>query len=570
MERKSHKLIYFLPIILLYGTLIGGGLIKVLIESSGYIPALGMTTISFASYHSLLDQGFFRELLYSLMLSSIATTFSLIIGTRLAYKLIKTSNPFIKKMVSTILRLGMVTPYLYMTFITILLFGQTGVYSRLLFHLGFIDDLSSFPILLYNWNGMGILLTFILKGAPFVCLFVLNLMEQISNEYDQVGKSLGASDFVLLFKVYLPQCANLLVWASMILFAFNFGSFEVPYLLGTNRPRMLAVRLYTLYIAPGIDQIPKAMAMSIILLILGLIAVILYAFIVGKTISFLEKIAAYLPSFSLKMNGVRKIAKKIPPLLLALFALIPLIYLLLLSFNNFFRYPQLFPTGTSTKYWIDTLTDNPLFLRSLRGSLLIGSLTAITSTIIGFFTARGVVIYYPHKSSRAIMLLSLPVFIPSIALFIGAHQLLLQSPFGNHWSGIVLAHTLICLPYTSNIGIAYFKGIPKDLESVSKNLGANCFQNFRGLLLPLLRSGIALSLIIAFLISNTEYFSTFLIGSGNMITLSMVIYPYVSNANYTMSAITALVFLSLHLSLFILIDRFFKPKNTFKALFGSE
>lgn len=568
MDHKSHQLVYFLPIVLLYGTLIGGGFLKVLIESTGYIPLLGMTHISMAAYKAvLISDGFLRDLLYSLLLSSIATGISLILGTGLAYKLTKTRHGFIKKMLSGVIRLGMVLPYLYMIFITIILFGQTGIYSRIFYHLGLIDELSSFPIFLYDRYGIGILLTYMLKGVPFVCLFVLNLMEQISEDYDQVAQSLGASDLVILFKVTLPQCANMLVWSSMILFAFDFGSFEVPYILGTNQPRMLAVRLYTLYIAPGIDQIPQAMALAIILLIIASISVLFYAFIVRRTIHWLASVASYIPDFSSKRP---LILTKIGPILLALFTLIPLSYLILLSFNSYFRYPLLFPTGFTPKYWIDTLTNNPLFIRSLLGSLLIASATAITSTVIGFFTARGIVRYYKHKSHQAIMLLSLPVFIPGMALFIGAHQILLQSPLRNHWTGIVLAHTLICLPYTSNIGIAYFRGIPKDLEAVSQNLGANHLQNFFRLLLPLLRSGIALSLSIAFLISNTEYFSTFLIGGGKTITLSMIIYPYVTNANYPMSSITALVFLIFHLSLFILINRFFKHKNTFKALYGLE
>lgn len=567
MERKSHKIIYFLPIIILYGTLIGGGLIKILVESSGYIPAFGMNDFSFDSYVSLFDKGFIRDLLYSLILSSIATAISLIVGTGFAYKLTKSRNVYIKKIVSSIMNLGMIVPYLYMVFITILLFGQTGIYSRIFYHLGVIDDLSSFPILLYSKYGIGILLTYIAKGIPFVCLFVLNLMEQISDDYDQVAKSLGASDLVILFKVYLPQCANMLVWASMILFAFDFGSFEVPYILGTNEPRMLAVRLYSRYISPGIDKIPEAMAMAIVLFILGFIAVLLYAVIVRKSINLLAKIASYLPDFSSKTD---KINKKIAPIFLLIFTLIPLIYLLLLSFNNYFRYPLLFPSGATSEYWVDTLTDNPLFIRSILGSILIGSVTAIISTAIGFFTARGVVLNYNNRSHQAIMLLSLPVFIPSMALFIGVHQILLQTPFSNHWTGIVLAHTLICLPYTCNIGIAYFRGIPRDLEAVSQSLGANWFYNFFGLLLPMLRSGLALSLTIAFLISNTEYFSTFLIGGGNTVTLSMVIYPYVTNANYTMSSITAVVFLVIQLSLFIFINRLFKHKNTFKALYGLE
>lgn len=82
--------------------------------------------------------------------------------------------------------------------------------------------------------------------------------------------------------------------------------------------------------------------------------------------------------------------------------------------------------------------------------------------------------------------------------------------------------------------------------------------------------GVGLSLTIAFLISNTEYFSTFLIGGGNTITLSMIMYPYIANSDYGLGSVTGIIFVLLHLLVFLLFDRFINKRITYQALYGGE
>ena len=164
MGERSRPIGYLLPIIILYVVLIGGGLYKVLLESLGYIPALGMTDVTLQHYtHILSSPGFVRDLLFTLFIALTAATISVVTGTLLAFKLTRTQIPWLKSMVARVMQFGMILPYLYMIFIVTLLFSKTGIYSRFLYSLGLIDGLNQFPTLVYEPYGIGILLVFILK-----------------------------------------------------------------------------------------------------------------------------------------------------------------------------------------------------------------------------------------------------------------------------------------------------------------------------------------------------------------------------------------------------------------------
>jgi len=93
-------------------------------------------------------------------------------------------------------------------------------------------------------------------------------MSRVSKTYEDVAKSLCANKLTILKRIYLPLCSNVVVWASCIIFAYDLGSFEVPYLLGSVSPVPLSSRLYSLFINPNISVIPEAMAMNVMLLVI--------------------------------------------------------------------------------------------------------------------------------------------------------------------------------------------------------------------------------------------------------------------------------------------------------------
>jgi ABC-type spermidine/putrescine transport system permease subunit II len=571
MVKKRWKSAYFIPVGILYLIFIGGGFFSMLIESLGYIPVFGMNDLTTASYVALFsDKMFVSDLMFSIYVSAMSSLISIIAGIYLSFKLIRSKNTLIRRILKPVFQAGMILPYLYMVFVVMLLFRNSGIISRLLYQIHWIDNLDQFPSLLYDNNGIGIIITYVLKGIPFVTLFSMNIMEQISTSYDDVGSLLGAGEYRLLKNIYLPLSEDMTIWCGMILFAYDFGSFEVPYLLGSQRINMLSVGLYSSYIRPGIDSIPSTMAAAIVLFVLG--GILTYIF--GKVISLLIHvdlaISCIQRKHSSKKKGINCYFAKGIYLVILILGLAVAVYMILLSMNSYFRYPSLFPSAFTLEYWKNTFGGNAILYKGLMNSILIGLSTAVLSTVIGFIAARGIAIHYPSFSGKLLFILTIPLFIPGIAMFLGVHQVIIYTPFVNHWTGVVLAHMLICIPYSINIGVSYFKGISPLLEDVAMTLGSNSIKKYISLILPIIAPGIGLSLIISFLVSNTEYFSVFLVGGGNTVTLSMVMYPYISNVDQSMASVTGIVFMVLNLSIFYITNRFLKKSSTYRSLYGGN
>jgi len=229
---------------------------------------------------------------------------------------------------------------------------------------------------------------------------------------------------------------------------------------------------------------------------------------------------------------------------------------LIASFSvfSFYKYPRLFPTHFTMDYWYNAVFKNVLFWESMFNSIIIGLLNGTFSTLVGFLAARTFVKIKMSEDDRLVYLYSLPLFLPSTALFIGIHLVMINTGAVNSYAGVILAHMVVSIPYAVNIGISFFRGIPNELIEVAKTSGANAYQRFVKIQFPLLRPGILFSIAICFLLSMSEYFSTFLIGGGNIITLSTVYYPYITNGDYGNSAVFSIVFLLINGIVFFLAE----------------
>lgn len=107
--------------------------------------------------------------------------------------------------------------------------------------------------------------------------------------------------------------------------------------------------------------------------------------------------------------------------------------------------------------------------------------------------------------------------IPIVEFFIkiGAHQ--------TYW-GVILSHTLLALPYVIFIGMGAFESIPLDLEQQAWVMGANRYQTFKSILLPLAVPGLAAAAIYTFLLSWDEFVFTYFLTLGRQEMFTMTLY----------------------------------------------
>lgn len=260
------------PAVLLITLLFLGGLIDGLLKSFGYFPAIQQTSLSLDAYHTLIESSRFGVSLWiTFRMALISTGLSILLGVSFAlaiyYGKAKVSARFVR-----FFQLPLTIPHLAAGYFMILLFSQTGFLSRILYAIGWIEGYENFPVLTNDRLGIGMILTYVWKEAPFVALLVYPVLARVGTSWQETARLYGASGWQFVRSVLLPAMRPAIVMAGLIVFVFTFTTFEVPYLLGVTYPATLPVYAYQLYTSGDFASRPEALAIMWMLTAVSLVA----------------------------------------------------------------------------------------------------------------------------------------------------------------------------------------------------------------------------------------------------------------------------------------------------------
>ncbi len=190
---------------------------------------------------------------------------------------------------------------------------------------------------------------------------------------------------------------------------------------------------------------------------------------------------------------------KLYTFLVYVFMFAPIVVVLILSFNasRFSGFPF---TGFSL-HWYGELLQDDAVLRAFRTSLWIGAVTAVVCTALGTMAALALVRYdFPGKHWVNALIVG-PVLVPETVLGVGL--LLANRAVGMKPNfGLLLAgHILLSLPYVVLVVQARLIGVKRVYEEAALSLGANRWETFREITMPLIMPAMLAGLLLAFTIS---------------------------------------------------------------------
>ncbi len=263
------------PALAIIGILFFGGLLVGLVRSFNYMPVIGLTEPNFDAYTKVFaSKDFYASFLLSFHIAFTSTLISAALAVAAALQLRRT---FIgKSAINFLFQLNLTVPHLVGAIGIVYLFSQSGSFARLAAHWGMITDTSQFPILVYDPYAIGIILQYVWKEVPFIGVIVLANMQALGEDYESAARSLGASRWQAFRHVLLPLISPGLLSASVIVFAFTFGAYEIPAILGANYPSALPVLAYRKYTDVDLATRPEAMAISIVIALLSTITIAFY------------------------------------------------------------------------------------------------------------------------------------------------------------------------------------------------------------------------------------------------------------------------------------------------------
>ncbi len=281
MTRRLTIGLLLAPAMIILIVLFFGGFLLGIMQSMTYMPLIGLNEPSLDAYKTIFtDEQFGQSLLLTFGISSSTTLLTVVLAIATAMAL--RHSFFGKRIVNFLYQFPITIPHLVIAIGTMFLFSQSGTFARLAFHAGIISDQSQFPQLVNDRLGLGIIYVYLWKQIPFVGIIVLAIMQSMGNNYEELARSLGANKWQTFRYILMPIIVPGILPASIICFAFTFGSYEVPFLLGRPYPAVLSILAYRLYDNVDLNARPQAMAMAVFMTVFLMMFVVAYKKLLKK------------------------------------------------------------------------------------------------------------------------------------------------------------------------------------------------------------------------------------------------------------------------------------------------
>ncbi|GAB6191195.1 hypothetical protein JCM39068_09440 [Desulfocastanea catecholica] len=274
-RRTSARRLFALlaPALCIILLLFGGGLLLGLLQALGHVPSQALSTISGQHFlHVLQDADFAKSLTLTLYIATTSTVIAACISVVLALALTRWAAD--SRAINFLLQIPLTVPHLVIALSVILLLTPSGLFSRLFSTLSIISSPADFPLLVNDGWGIGILIVYIWKEVPFITFMLLSVLKNMGSELLEAGSTLNASRRQRFMYIILPIIAPSLGSACLIVFAFTFGAFEVPYLLGRTYPLALPVWAYKNYSDIDLLARPEGIAIGLIIAVIVILAII--------------------------------------------------------------------------------------------------------------------------------------------------------------------------------------------------------------------------------------------------------------------------------------------------------
>lgn len=252
----------------------------------------------------------------------------------------------------------------------------------------------------------------------------------------------------------------------------------------------------------------------------------------------------------------KPLLSRLPSLVLYLVAgfvfailVLPILIVIPISFSSaeFLRFP---PPGFSLQ-WYERYFTNVSWIEPTIRSFQIASITCITATILGtilaFVLVKG---KFPGKNiiySFALSPMVIPPIITAIAIYFFYSKLRLVGTI----TGLVIAHTVLALPFVLVLVSTTLKGFDVTLERASLSLGANPLKTFLFVTLPIIRPGVLSGALFAFITSFDELICAIFIAGVKATTLPKKMWDgLLMEINPTIAAVSSLL---IGISIFLMV-----------------
>ena len=200
------------------------------------------------------------------------------------------------------------------------------------------------------------------------------------------------------------------------------------------------------------------------------------------------------------------------------FLFIPIVIILVYAFNA--SNIQSWPISGLSLRWFASAYENQEIRTALGLSLKAGFISTVIAVFLGSAAALAVHRYEFFGKDAVSFMVVLPIALPGIITGMALNSFFVFWGLGLSFWTIVIGHATFCIVIVYNNVIARLRRVPKSLEEASMDLGADGWQTFRRITLPMISTSLVAGALLAFALSFDEVIvTTFTAGAQNTLPL---------------------------------------------------
>lgn len=461
-------------------------------------------------------------------LAFLTTTASLIVALPLSLLVTKFKVPHTGAWIA-LLTIPLITPAFISSFSVIILFGRSGVLTRL-FKLAGIQ----FPQI---YGLLGLVITQTLHTIPYSLLILIAGLKTVPRHIEEAAQSMGAGITKRIVSIVIPGLYPHILMAGVMVFLTSIGDIGGPLIIG-GRYKVISMEIYSNFISYlGDERIPLIFSVWLIFL----------SFILMIGVNKLMRLTNVKSKFRVGImeydNHKARIAGTVFIAFISVILMLPYIAIIIQSFAVRWNNSWL-PAAYTLENYKKITKEGGTILKTL---ILLGTVTPLT-VLLGIIFGQ---MYKTRPKLRWLGYITLlPFILPGVVIGVSMIQAYSTVDlFGFSLSGSVLllmaAISIRRLPVILKPIEAGFAKIDIGQEEAAQSLGAGELKAFMSVIFPQIRISVYSAIVIGLVKVVTELASSLIIYPPGWRNMSLYVAYYVSEGFISQASAMAVIMILL-------------------------
>ncbi|MGI6755091.1 MAG: ABC transporter permease [Atopobiaceae bacterium] len=510
--------------------------------------------ISFSVFERILNMpSFVTAITNTLKVGLLVSVCSALVGLLFAYVevYVKLKTRFMAGLFKVVSILPVVSPPFVLSLSMILLFGKMGIITRGL--LGIPDNN------VYGYWGIFVVQT--LTFFPVCYMMMRGLLKNIDPSLEEAARDMGASRWKVFTSVTWPLILPGLGNAFLVTFIESIADFANPMIIGGSYDT-LATTIY-LQITGAYDK-QGASAMAVVLLCITLLMFIVQKYVLeAKSTSTLSGKASR-ARMLITDNSVRiplaVLCGAVAIFVCAMYICVPLGALFKTWGRDYSLTLKWFQLVFSRYHGLQAFRDSFLL------SLIASPITALLSMIISYLVVKRRFRGKGFIEAVSMLAMAVPGTVLGVGYIRGFASGVFHTGFmqGFYGSAAILVVVFIVrsLPTGTRSGISALRQIDKSIEESAYDMGANSFQVFMSVTLPLIKDSFLSGLVTTFVRSITAISAVILLVTPQFFLITVQINEFAGKGDYGVACAFSTILIVITYAAVLLMNLFIKRFGT--------